>query len=49
MIRGRIELDMQNATNRLNIMGAYFDPDEDIINTWTQMGIIPSIIYRIEF
>ena len=44
-----IELDIQNATNRLNIMGAYYDPDEDIINTWTQMGIIPTIIYRIEF
>ena len=44
-----IELDIQNATNRLNIMGAYYDPDEDMIDTWTQMGIIPSIIYRVEF
>jgi len=44
-----IELDIQNATNRLNIMGDYYDPDEDMIDTWTQMGIIPSIIYRVEF
>jgi hypothetical protein len=44
-----IELDIQNVTNRLNIMGAYYDPDEDMIDTWTQMGIIPSIIYRVEF
>ena len=44
-----IELDIQNVTNRLNIMGDYYDPDEDIIDTWTQMGIIPTINYRIEF
>jgi hypothetical protein len=44
-----IELDIQNVTNRLNIMGDYYDPDEDRIDTWTQMGIIPSLIYRVEF
>ncbi len=44
-----IELDIQNLTNRLNIMGDYYDPEEDMIDTWTQMGIIPSIIYRVEF
>ncbi len=44
-----IELDIQNVTNRLNIMGDYYDADEDIIDTWTQMGIIPTIIYRVEF
>jgi hypothetical protein len=44
-----IELDIQNVTNRLNIMGDYYDPDLDQIETWTQMGIIPSIIYRVEF
>jgi hypothetical protein len=44
-----IELDIQNVTNRLNIMGTYYNPDEDRIDTWTQMGIIPSIIYRVEF
>ena len=44
-----IELDIQNATNRLNTMGAYYDPDEDMIDTWTQMGIIPTLIYRVEF
>jgi hypothetical protein len=44
-----IELDIQNLTNRLNIMGDYYDPDEDMIDSWTQMGIIPTIIYRVEF
>ena len=44
-----IELDVQNLTNRLNIMGDYYDPDLDRIDTWTQMGIIPSVIYRVEF
>ncbi len=44
-----IELDIQNVSNRLNTMGAYYDPDEDMIDTWTQMGIIPTIIYRVEF
>lgn len=44
-----IELDIQNLGNRLNIMGAYYDPEEDMIDTWTQMGIIPTINYRIEF
>jgi hypothetical protein len=44
-----IELDIQNVTNRLNVMGDYYDPDEDRIDAWTQMGIIPSIIYRVEF
>jgi hypothetical protein len=44
-----IELDIQNLTNRLNVMGDYYDPDTDMIDTWTQMGIIPTIIYRVEF
>ena len=44
-----IELDIQNVTNRLNIMGDYYDPDMDAIDTWTQMGIIPTLIYRVEF
>jgi len=48
--RGRTTvLDIQNVSNRLNTMGAYYDPDEDMIDTWTQMGIIPTIIYRVEF
>ena len=44
-----IELDIQNTTNKLNIMGNYYDTETDQIETWTQMGIIPSVIYRVEF
>lgn len=44
-----IELDIQNANNRLNNMYEYYDPDSDQIECLTQMGFIPSILYRVEF
>jgi hypothetical protein len=43
------ELDIQNVTNTLNVTGDYWDPDEDAIVTYTQLGILPTINYRIEF
>ncbi len=44
-----IELDIQNVINRLNIMGDYFDSETQSVETYTQMGIIPVLSYRIEF
>jgi hypothetical protein len=44
-----IELDIQNATNRLNTMWDYYDEEEDRIAYGTQLGILPSIVYRVEF
>lgn len=43
------ELDIQNVTNTLNVTGDYWDSDEDAIVTYTQLGILPTINYRIEF
>jgi hypothetical protein len=43
------ELDIQNVTNTLNVTGDYWDSDDDTIVTYTQLGILPTINYRIEF
>jgi hypothetical protein len=46
------EVDIQNLTNRLNVAGDYFNPhsgENGEIETWTQMGFIPILNYRIEF
>ena len=39
----------QNVTNRKNIAYQYFDIELNRINTKYQLGIIPSLIYRVEF
>jgi len=44
-----IELDIQNVTNRLNIVGDYYDSDSGEIETFTQLGIVPILNYRVEF
>jgi hypothetical protein len=44
-----IILDIQNATNRQNISYDYYDADEDRILYGTQLGIIPALLYRVEF
>ena len=44
-----IELDIQNITNTLNIIGDYYDTDAGQIETFTQMGIVPVFNYRVEF
>ncbi len=44
-----IILDIQNLTNRQNTTYDYYDPDEDRIAYGTQLGIIPAILYRVEF
>ncbi len=43
------EIDIQNITNNLNVAGDYFSTGKQSINTWTQLGIIPVLSYRIEF
>ncbi|MBN3036750.1 MAG: TonB-dependent receptor [Bacteroidales bacterium] len=43
------ELDIQNVTNRLNMAGDYYDHLEDEIVTYSQLGILPTLSYRIEF
>jgi hypothetical protein len=44
-----IILGVQNATNRQNIAYQYFDTELNRINTKYQLGIIPTINYRVEF
>jgi len=43
------ELDIQNVTNRLNMAGDYYDSSKDEIVTYTQLGFLPTLSYRIEF
>ncbi|WP_339697714.1 hypothetical protein [Algoriphagus aquimarinus] len=42
-------LDIQNATNRQNIYGSYFEPMSGEIKTSYQTSIIPILSYRVEF
>ncbi len=43
------ELDIQNITNTLNVIGDFWNDTDQTIDTWTQMGILPILNYRIEF
>jgi hypothetical protein len=40
---------LQNVTNRKNIAYQYYDQNLNRINTKYQLGIIPSLLYRVEF
>ncbi|MBN3521587.1 TonB-dependent receptor [Algoriphagus lutimaris] len=42
-------LDIQNATNRKNIYGSYFEPMDNEIKTSYQAPLIPILSYRVEF
>jgi hypothetical protein len=44
-----LSLDLQNATNCLNVHSQYFDLDTETIKTATMTGLIPVLNYRIEF
>ena len=44
-----IELDIQNVTNQLNVIGDYYDEDAGKVETVTQMGFVPIFNYRVEF
>ena len=43
------EIDIQNVTNTLNEAGDYFSTSSQEIVTYTQLGILPVLSYRIEF
>ena len=42
-------LDIQNATNRQNVYGSYFEPMSGAIETSYQTSLIPILSYRVEF
>ncbi len=44
-----VSLQMQNVTNRLNVMSYYYDKNKDRILPSDQFGIIPVLKYRVEF
>ncbi|MBK6996848.1 MAG: hypothetical protein IPH31_18690 [Lewinellaceae bacterium] len=44
-----LSLDLQNATNRQNIGGRFFNTDTKAIETWHQAPLIPVLAYRLEF
>ena len=44
-----LSLDVQNATNRKNVFGQYFEPQKQSIVTYFQTTIIPVLSYKVEF
>lgn len=44
-----LSLDLQNATNRQNVGGQYYDENARAIKYWYQVGILPVLAYRVEF
>ncbi len=44
-----LAFDVQNLTNRDNIMGKYFDPETQSTVTYYHLGILPILSYKIEF
>jgi hypothetical protein len=43
------KIDIQNVLNRANPAGLYFNSDLKKVETATQLGILPTLSYRIEF
>jgi hypothetical protein len=44
-----LALDLQNMTNQQNIAYYYYDTEQTAIVTKNQLGLIPLLIYRVEF
>jgi hypothetical protein len=44
-----LALDLQNATNRQNIGGQYFDNKTGAVTYWYQASLIPILSYKLEF
>ena len=42
-------LDLQNATNRKNLGGQYYDPQSGDIKKWYMVPLLPVLSYKIEF
>jgi hypothetical protein len=49
LLTSTLSLDIQNLTNRLNVYGQWFDPQQDKIVTVYQNGLIPVLNYKVEF
>ncbi len=44
-----LALDLQNATNRKNVGGEYFDLKNETVKYWYQTPLIPVLSYKVEF
>jgi len=44
-----LAIDIQNASNRQNVGGQYFDAANGAIKYWYQSPLIPILSYKIEF
>ncbi len=44
-----LALDIQNATNRQNLGGQYFDSQSGQIKKWYQLPLLPVLSYKVEF
>ena len=44
-----LSLDIQNISNRLNVLGQWYDTDASAIVTEYQNGLIPVLNYKVEF
>ncbi len=44
-----LSLDIQNATNRENVYGTFYDDSTQGISTELQLGLIPILNHRLEF
>lgn len=44
-----VGIDIQNASNRLNLAGRYYDVNSKKIEEETQAGLIPVLFYKVEF
>lgn len=43
------EIDIQNVTANENVTGDWYNYADDQIETWSQLGFLPTLNYRIEF
>ena len=43
------EIDIQNVSNTLNVAGDYWNSTTNQVETYSQMGLLPVLSYRIEF
>ncbi len=44
-----VGIDLQNASNRLNVYNRYYDPNAQDIKYSRQTGLIPVLFYKVEF
>ncbi|MBK8428213.1 MAG: TonB-dependent receptor [Lewinellaceae bacterium] len=44
-----VGIDLQNASNRLNVYNRYYDPNSKSIEYGRQTGLIPVLFYKVEF